>query len=47
MELRVVNGEAFALPKTGSTGLTVLPFAAMFCFSICVGAILYLRKREI
>ena len=25
MELRVVNGEAFALPKTGSTSLTVLP----------------------
>ena len=47
MELRVVNGEAFALPKTGSTGLTVLPLAAMFCFSICAGAILYLRKREI
>lgn len=47
MELRVVNGEAFALPKTGSTGLTVLPFAVIFCFSICAGAILYLRKREI
>ena len=47
MELRVVNGEAFALPKTGSTGLTVLPFAVISCFSICAGAILYLRKREI
>lgn len=47
MELRVVNGEAFALPKTGSTGLTVLPFAVVSCFSICAGAILYLRKREI
>lgn len=47
MELRVVNGEAFALPKTGSTGLTVLPFAVIFCFSFCAGAILYLRKREI
>lgn len=47
MELRVVNGEAFALPKTGLTSLTVLPLAAMFCFSICAGAILHLRKREI
>lgn len=47
MELRVVNGEAFALPKTGSTGLTVLPLAIIPCFSICAGAILYLRKREI
>lgn len=47
MELRVVNGEAFALPKTGSTSLTVLPLAAMFCFSICAGAILHLRRREI
>ena len=47
MELRVVNGEAFALPKTGSTDLTVLPFAVISCFSFCVGAILYLRKREI
>ena len=46
MELRVVNGEAFALPKTGLTSLTVLPLAAMFCFSICAGAILHLRKRE-
>lgn len=47
MELRVVNGEAFALPKTGSTDLTVLPFAVISCFSFCAGAILYLRKREI
>ena len=47
LELRVVNGEAFALPKTGSTDLTALPFAVIFCFSICAGAILYLRKREI
>ena len=47
MELREVNGEAFALPKTGLTSLTVLPLAAMFCFSICAGAILHLRKREI
>ena len=47
LELRVVNGEAFALPKTGSTDLTVLPFAVISCFSICAGAILYLRKREI
>ena len=47
LELRVVNGEAFALPKTGATSLTVLPFAVICCFSICAGAILYLRKREI
>ena len=47
LELRVVNGEAFALPKTGSNGLSVLPLAIMSCFSICAGAILYLRKREI
>ena len=47
MELRVVNGEAFALPKTGATGLTVLPLAVIFCFSICAGAIQFLRKREI
>ena len=47
MELRVVNGEAFALPKTGASGLTVLPLAVIFCFSICAGTILYLRKREI
>ncbi len=47
LELRVVNGEAFALPKTGSTNLTVLPFAVISCFSFCAGAILYLRKREI
>lgn len=47
LELRVVNGEAFALPKTGATSLTVLSFAVVSCFSICAGAILYLRKREI
>lgn len=47
MELRVVNGEAFALPKTGSNGLSVLPLAIVSCFSVCTGAILYLRKREI
>ena len=47
MELRVVNGEAFTLSKTGATGLTVLPLAVIFCFSICAETILYLRKREI
>lgn len=47
LELRVVNGEAFALPKTGSNGLLVLPLAVISCFSVCAGAILYLRKREI
>lgn len=47
MELRVVNGEAFALPKTGATGLTVLPLAVICYFSICAETILYLRKREI
>lgn len=30
MELRVVNGEAFALPKTGSTGFVRIPMATVF-----------------
>ena len=46
MELRVVNGEAFALPKTGSTGFVRIPMATVFCLMLCAANLWLLRKKE-
>ncbi len=46
MDLRVVNGEAFALPKTGSTGFVRIPMATVFCLMLCAANLWLLRKKE-
>lgn len=46
LELRVVNGEAFALPKTGSTGFVHIPMATVFCLLLCAANLWLLRKKE-
>ena len=46
MELRVVNGEAFALPKTGSTGFVHIPMATVFCLMLCAANLWLLHKKE-
>lgn len=46
MEMRVVNGEAFALPKTGSTGFVRIPMATVFCLMLCAANLWLLRKKE-
>lgn len=46
MELRVVNGEAFALPKTGSTGFVRIPMTTVFCLMLCAANLWLLRKKE-
>ena len=46
MELRVVNGEAFALPKTGSTGFVHIPMATVLCLTLCAANLWLLRKKE-
>ena len=46
MELRVVNGESFALPKTGSTGFARIPIATVFCLTLCVASLWQIRKKE-
>ena len=46
MELRVVNGEAFALPKTGSTGFVRIPMATVFCLMLCAANLWLLHKKE-
>lgn len=46
MELRVFNGEAFALPKTGSTGFVRIPMATVFCLMLCAANLWLLRKKE-
>jgi len=46
LELRMVNGEAFALPKTGSTGFVRIPMATVFCLMLCVANLWLLRKKE-
>lgn len=46
MELRVVNGEAFALPKTGSVDFVRIPMATVFCLMLCAANLWLLRKKE-
>lgn len=46
MDLRVVNGEAFALPKTGSTRFVRIPMATVFCLMLCAANLWLLRKKE-
>ena len=46
LELRVVNGESFALPRTGSAGLTRLPIATVLCLALCLATLWQLRKKE-
>ena len=46
LELRVVNGESFALPKTGSAELSALPTAAVTCLLQCVASFYLLRRKE-
>ena len=46
MELRVVNGEAFALPKTGSTGFVRISMATVLCLTLCAANLWLPRKKE-
>lgn len=46
LELRVVNGKSFALPKTGSAELSVLPTAAVTCLLLCAASFYLLRRKE-
>lgn len=46
LELRVVNGEAFTLPKTGSVGFVRIPIATVFCLMLCAANLWLLRKKE-
>ena len=46
MELRVVNGEAFALPKTGSVDFVRIPIATVLCLLLCAANLWLLRKKE-
>lgn len=46
LELRVVNGEAFTLPKTGSVGFVRIPMATVFCLMLCAANLWLLRKKE-
>ena len=46
LELRVVNGKSFALPKTGSAELSALPTAAVTCLLLCAASFYLLRRKE-
>lgn len=46
LELRVVNGEAFALPKTGSVDFVRIPIATVLCLLLCAANLWLLRKKE-
>ena len=46
LELRVVNGEAFALPKTGSVDFVRIPIATVLCLLLCAANLWLLHKKE-
>ena len=46
LELRVVNGEAFILPKTGSVGFVRIPIATVLCLLLCAANLWLLHKKE-
>ena len=46
LELRVVNGKAFALPKTGSVDFVRIPIATVLCLLLCAANLWLLRKKE-
>ena len=46
MELRVVNGKAFALPKTGSVDFVRIPIATVLCLLLCAANLWLLHKKE-
>lgn len=43
--LTVVNASTFTLPMTGSNTLALMPIALTLCMAVCVGALLYCRKK--
>lgn len=43
--LTVVNASTFTLPMTGSNTLARMPIALALCMAVCVGALLYRRKK--
>ena len=45
LELRVVNGEAFTLPKTGSVGFVRIPIATVLCLLLCAANLWLLHKK--
>lgn len=46
VSLKVVNAPAFTLPKTGSNTAFLLPVSLVVCLAACVGALVYLRRKE-
>ena len=46
VSLKVVNAPVFTLPKTGSNTAVLLPVSLVVCLAACVGALVYLRRKE-
>ena len=46
ISLKVVNAPVFTLPKTGSNTAVLLPVNLVVCLAACVGALVYLRRKE-
>lgn len=46
VSLKVVNAPVFMLPKTGSNTAVLLPVSLVICLAACVGALVYLRRKE-
>jgi uncharacterized surface anchored protein len=44
--LSVVNAPILELPKTGSRSLARIPIGLILCATVCVGALLILRRKE-
>ena len=47
VSLRVVNTHTLVLPETGSNTLTLMPLWLLLCAAVCMGAVFYLRRKEV
>lgn len=47
VSLKVVNAPVFTLPKTGSNTAFLLPVSLAVCLAVCVGALIYLQRKEL
>ena len=47
VSLRVVNTHTLVLPETGSNTLALMPLWLLLCTAVCMGAVFYLRRKEV
>lgn len=46
VSLKVVNAPVFTLPETGSNTALLLPISLVMCLAVCIGTLVFLRRKE-